>query len=109
MIKGRLERDCAFLLQNDVTNYSVQLVVERNRGNVLNDDLGPFSFLSADRSYLYHFCISDFTETYQGKSFIQKRLVSTPKEYYQEIQNFIKKYVLVQQISESDKSLGYLT
>lgn len=34
LIKARLERDCAFLKQNDVTNYSVQLVVERNTSKV---------------------------------------------------------------------------
>ena len=102
-IKNRFYRDTCFLISNDVTNFSFQLVVELNKGGVNEDAIGYNSFLSVDGQYIYHFCINDFTETYSSLLF-----AVNPKEYTQIMEEFVRKYVLIQQISNTDRELKFL-
>lgn len=93
-IKYRLKRDLAFLTENDVTNFSIQLIVERNKDRI--NEIGPNSFLSVDGLYIYHFCVSDFTETYTTKGYIQRKMTLEPCQYADKMFKFMSRHVLIQ-------------
>lgn len=109
MIKKRLKRDFYYLCKNDITNFSVQLIVENNAQELLKEQVGPNSFVSKNGMFLYHFGISDYMETYSNKSCAAQMSVMRPLAFATKMENFIFKQVLVQQISMEDKeSLAFL-
>jgi hypothetical protein len=91
--------DFKFLNENDITNFTVQLIVERIYDKPV--DHGVNSFISEDGKYLYHFAISDFTETYLSKGFIAKKMTLNSSEYCKSMLNFLTKHVLIQKINKN--------
>ena len=100
-IKERFKCDIDFLKQNDITNFSVNLIVEKFKSNFR--DLGANSFVSQDQRFIYHIAISDFTESYNLKPWLYKKLCLDPETYCNQMMQYLNSHLFAHKISESDK------